>query len=117
MSLLNATIIAIGQGSAKITFYDNEHNPTDSEPLKTSSDSVHVYSVAFFRNIVKKYGFSLENKGFKNLFVSYGDNTYDLTKGANTVGFDFWNTKIFTPSKVDASYTQAVGGVVYVERY
>src|SRR5688572_11675259 len=106
MSLRNATIMAVGNGVPTITFYDNDHNPTDSEPIQTASDDVFVYSVSFFRNAVKKYGFSLQNKGFKKLYVSYADKTYDLTDGANTTAFDFWSTKAFTPSNTKASYTQ-----------
>ncbi|KAG0203102.1 hypothetical protein BGX28_004533, partial [Mortierella sp. GBA30] len=117
MSKNNATIIAVGKGNAKITFYDNGLEPTDSEQIETTSDDVYIFTVGQFRNDVKKYGFSLENQGFKNLTVSYADKTYDLTSGSNNTGFDFWGQKTFTPTKTETGSSQHVGGVVYVTRY
>ncbi|KAF9350905.1 hypothetical protein BGX26_010951 [Mortierella sp. AD094] len=68
------------------------------------------------KNPVKKYGFSLENKGFLSLTVKYAGQTYDVTQGANTVAFDFWNSTTFKPTKTDASFTQSVGGVVLISK-
>lgn len=116
MSQHQALIYAYGAGQATITFYDNQQNPTDSETIKTLVNGPYTYSIGFFRNAVKKYAFSLENKGFLGLTVKYAGQAYDVTKGANTVAFDFWNANTFTPSKTDAPNSQNVGNVVLISQ-
>ncbi|KAF9999068.1 hypothetical protein BGZ65_005516 [Modicella reniformis] len=116
MSKQQALIQAYGAGEAKITFYDNGQDPTDSEPISTAVNGPYTFSVGIFRNPVKKYGFSLENKSFLSLTVQYAGQTYDVTKGSNTIAFDFWNTTTFVPKRTDASYTQSVGGVVLISQ-
>ncbi|KAF9366195.1 hypothetical protein BGX34_005335 [Mortierella sp. NVP85] len=114
MSQHNALIYAYGKGSARITFYDNLQNPTDSEDLVGTQAGPYVFSVGWFRNEVKKYGFSLANKGFISLTVSYAGKTYNVTDEANGVAFDFWNTNTFKPTKTDAPNSQSVGGVILI---
>ncbi|KAF9366194.1 hypothetical protein BGX34_005334 [Mortierella sp. NVP85] len=116
MSQHQALIYAYGAGDAKITFYDNLQNPTDSESITTVVNGPYTFSIGFFRNAVKKYAFSLENKSFLGLTVKYAGQTYDVTKGANTVAFDFWNSNTFTPSKTDAPNSQNVGNVVLISQ-
>lgn len=101
-------------GCPENPFYDNLEAPTDSEDIVGNVSGLYVFSVGWFRNDVKKYGFSLHNNGFTNITVHWAGKTYDLTQGANTTAIDFWNAKTFTPSKTDATFTQDVGGVVLI---
>ncbi|KAG0223998.1 hypothetical protein BGW42_006879 [Actinomortierella wolfii] len=118
MANTQAQIIAFGKGEAKITFFDNLQNPTDSEPIRTSQNGQYVYSVGLFFNQVKKYAFTLENKSFLSLVVKYNGQQIDFTdtSKANHLAIDFWNNTTFKPQKVDAPYTQHVGGVVLISQ-
>ncbi|KAF9898962.1 hypothetical protein EC991_009878, partial [Linnemannia zychae] len=85
------------------------------EPICTVLPNTdYFFSVDWFTSVIKKYAFSLENKSFESVRVEYAGNSYDLTKGANTIAFDFWNATTFKPTKTNAAYTQNVGGVVLI---
>ncbi|KAF9162231.1 hypothetical protein DFQ26_003734 [Actinomortierella ambigua] len=118
MAYTQAHIIAFGAGEAKITFFDNEKNPTDAEPITTTQSGQYVYAVGLFRNAVKKYAFTLENKGFLSLTVKYDGKTIDYTgkDKSNHLVIDFWNNETYKPTKTDAPYTQNVGGVVLISQ-
>ncbi|KAG0327257.1 hypothetical protein BG004_002799 [Podila humilis] len=114
MSQYNAHIVAFGKGEALITFYDNLQNPVDSEPIKTLQTGLYTFSVGMVRGTVSKYAFSLENKGFVSLQVKHAGTTTDVTAGANTIAFDFWNANTYKPTNTKAPYTQHVGNVVWI---
>ncbi|KAF9975565.1 hypothetical protein BGZ73_000777 [Actinomortierella ambigua] len=118
MAYTQAHIIAFGAGQAKITFFDNEKNPTDSEHIITTQAGQYVYSVGLFRNAVKKYAFTLENNGFLSLVVKYNGKVIDFTNKdkANHLVIDFWNKDTYKPSKIDAPPSQNVGGVVLISQ-
>ncbi|KAF9161830.1 hypothetical protein DFQ27_004324 [Actinomortierella ambigua] len=118
MASTQAQIMAFGSGEAKITFYDNEKNPTDAEPITTMQNGQYIYAVGLFRNGVKKYGFTLENKGFVSLTVKHKGKIIDYTgkDKANHLVIDFWNDDMYKPTKTDAPYTQNVGGVVLISQ-
>ncbi|KAF9975739.1 hypothetical protein BGZ73_000489, partial [Actinomortierella ambigua] len=118
MASTQAQIIAFGAGEARIIFFDNEKHPTDSESIMTTQHGQYVYSVGLFSNAVKKYGFTLENKGFQSLVVKYEGKTIDFTnkEKAHHLVIDFWNKDTYKPSKVDAPNAKNVGGVVLISQ-
>ncbi|KFH74081.1 hypothetical protein MVEG_01294, partial [Podila verticillata NRRL 6337] len=116
MSTTGAIITAFGQGSVKITFYDNLQNPVDHQTHYGVKNGQYKWSVNPIRTDVSKYAFSVENKGFLSLQVDYEGNTHNLTIGANTIVFDFWNRKTYVPSKTDSSPDQHLGGVVLLSQ-
>ncbi|KAG0035963.1 hypothetical protein BGZ82_004884 [Podila clonocystis] len=116
MSTTGAIITAFGQGSFKITFYDNLQNPTDHQHAIGVKNGAYKWSVNAVKLDVKKYGFSLENKGFLSLQVDYAGTTYNLTTGANATVFDFWNQKTYAPTKTDSSPDQHLGGLVLLSQ-
>ncbi|KAF9536668.1 hypothetical protein EC957_010167 [Mortierella hygrophila] len=117
MSSTGAIITAFGQGSIMITFYDNLQNPVDSQSITGRKSGSYKWSINPL-NIggLQKYSFSIENKGFLMAQVNWDGQTQNLTSGANTIAFDLWNSKSFTPSKTDAPPAQHVGGVTLLEQ-
>ncbi|KAG0238133.1 hypothetical protein BGW42_007124 [Actinomortierella wolfii] len=111
MATHQAEIIAYGKGHARITYFDNEQNPTDSETFGGVKHGMYRWSVGFFRNDVKKYGFTLKNEGFTGLIVRWRGEEYDFSQKANYEVIDFWNQKAFKPSKTDAPNAQHVGNL------
>src|ERR1700744_4277420 len=98
MSTTGAIITAFGLGSVVITFYDNLQNPVDHQTHFGVKNGQYKWSINPIRTDVSKYAFSVENKGFLSLQVDYEGNTHNLTTGANTIVFDFWNRKTHVPS-------------------
>ncbi|KAG0282797.1 hypothetical protein BGZ97_008822 [Linnemannia gamsii] len=116
MATKQAEIIAFGKGTVTITFFDNERNPTDSESFGGVKHGQYRWSVSFFRNPVKKYGFTLKNEGFLSLIVRWKDQEFDFTSKPNHTVIDFWNDDSYAPSKLDASNTQSVGNVYLLQQ-
>lgn len=117
MSSTGAIITAFGQGSIKITFYDNLQNPVDSQELVGGKSGSYKWSINPI-NIggIQKYAFSIKNNGFLMVQVNWDGQTQNLTSSANTIAFDLWNQKSYAPSKTDAPPSQHVGGVTLLEQ-
>lgn len=117
MSSTGAIITAFGQGSIAITFYENLQTPVDVQSLIGNKSGSYKWSVNPL-NVpgLQKYAFSIENKGFLMVQVNWDGQSYNLTTGANTIAFDLWNSKSFTPTKTTAPPAQHVGGVTLLEQ-
>ncbi|KAG0282511.1 hypothetical protein BGZ97_008955 [Linnemannia gamsii] len=116
MSSTGSIITAFGKGTIWITFYDNLQNPVDKQAVYGVKNGAYKWSVNPIRTGISKYAFSVENKGFLSLEVDFEGNNHDLTAGANTIVFDFWNRKTYTPSKTDAPQDQHLGGVALLSQ-
>ncbi|KAF9273694.1 hypothetical protein BGZ68_001284 [Mortierella alpina] len=117
MSSTGAIISAFGQGSIVITFYDNLQKPVDAQSINGGKNGSYKWSINPFNNgNVQKYAFSIENKGFLSVQVHWDGQAHNLTSGANTIAFDLWNTRSFTPSNTAASPAQHVGGITLLEQ-
>lgn len=116
MSSSGAIITAFGQGSIVVNFYDNLQAPVDHQTHDGTKNGQYKWSVNPIRTEVKKYAFSVENKGFLSLQVDYNGQTHNVTTGANTIVFDFWNRTTYVPAKTESSPDQHLGGVVLLSQ-
>ena len=116
MSTTGAILTAFGEGSIVINFYGNDDLPSDSQEVIGTKSGLYKWSINPIRLDVQKYSFSVENRGFMQVQVNYGDTTYTLTNDVHKIAFGMWNVKTFVPTKTSAPPSQHVGGITLLEQ-